>query len=149
MSDKYGLTAATSGRIVSAPDVEIPTSLPVETETTRCTVCGRVQFHGPWQFIDPWENHFDYCEDQRIVAQNLLLDGATITLSYYPGVSGRIDENGQIAEEPEPGSYVAMAHDNTGTLLAQGDGNDIPDALSRLKQPITIREDAPFSEPPF
>lgn len=90
---------------------------------------------------------------QRKPAAALLQEGHRIVLEYDPGQSGRIDEYGDVVDEPIEACFVATARDHDGSEVAVGTGDTIAEALLGLTEPYkpmstTDAEDG-SDEPPF
>ncbi|WP_103529058.1 hypothetical protein [Streptomyces sp. SM12] len=88
---------------------------------------------------------------ERIDVEDLVRGGGTVTLSFHPGVSGRVDEDGDVVTEPEDEAFVATAMTYDGTEVGSGGGPTIGEAMIRL----TRYESGPdpsagySDEPPF
>jgi antitoxin (DNA-binding transcriptional repressor) of toxin-antitoxin stability system len=86
----------------------------------------------------------------RLDVDKLLYDGATITLTYDPGVTGSCGPDGDVIEEPQPDFVQATAIDPSGREIGTGTGDTAAKALAMLHrrptEPVTY---TPPSERPF
>ncbi|HEY6793463.1 MAG TPA: type II toxin-antitoxin system Phd/YefM family antitoxin [Kineosporiaceae bacterium] len=89
---------------------------------------------------------------ERLAADAVLMDGATITLTYHPDQPGSINEDDDVVNEPEPGGFMALATDDAGNNIGVGYGATAVEALLGLYQPRQ-HGDLPAelydAEPPF
>ncbi|MEV3999111.1 hypothetical protein ACFYPK_27870 [Streptomyces halstedii] len=69
---------------------------------------------------------------ERIDVEELLRDGGTVTLSFYPGVDGRVGADGDVVTEPEHEAFVVTAVTYDGTEVGSGGGPTIAEAMIRL-----------------
>jgi antitoxin (DNA-binding transcriptional repressor) of toxin-antitoxin stability system len=89
---------------------------------------------------------------ERLDVDELLHRGATVTLTYDPGVPGRCGPDGSVVQEPEPDYVLATAADPSGGEIGTGTGATAAAALASLHRratepPIVY---APASDsPPF
>jgi hypothetical protein len=93
-------------------------------------------------------------DGERIDVRSLLEEGGKVTLEYYPGETGSVDEHGDVLYPPEPGGFVATACDWQGAEIGGGSGDTIAEALLHIhrKQPGDPWEadsGAYGDEPPF
>lgn len=68
----------------------------------------------------------------RLTIEELLEEGGTVELSHYPGGSGAVDEDGDVIYPPEDPAFVATAKDHAGTVIGDGVGDTVAEALLRL-----------------
>jgi antitoxin (DNA-binding transcriptional repressor) of toxin-antitoxin stability system len=92
---------------------------------------------------------------EPVSVEQLLYKGGTVTLTYYPGVDGATNEDGDVVVDPEPDGFEAVATDIDGNRIGTGCGNTVADAL-RITRREPWGEDSaepapyPYSdEPPF
>lgn len=89
----------------------------------------------------------------RLTIEELLEEGGTVELSHYPGFGGSMDEHGDVVQEPEEPVFVATAKDHAGTVIGEGSGDTIAEALLRLHRTGTPDFAVPASwysaEPPL
>lgn len=71
---------------------------------------------------------------ERLDADELLHEGATITLTYDPGVQGRCGPDGDVVQEPEPDFVLATAVDPSGGEIGTGTGDTAAEALALLRR---------------
>lgn len=69
---------------------------------------------------------------ERLDVDELLREGATITLTYDPGVEGRCGPDGDVVQEPEPDFVLATAVDPSGVEIGTGTGDTAALALALL-----------------
>lgn len=89
---------------------------------------------------------------ERLDVDELLREGATITLTYDPGVTGRCGPDGDVEQEPEPDFVLAIAVDPSGGEIGTGTGDTVSHALASLYRPPTERPVEYYSgsdDPPF
>ncbi|WP_161983025.1 hypothetical protein [Candidatus Frankia alpina] len=86
---------------------------------------------------------------ERLDVDELLREGATITLTYDPGVEGLCGPDGDIVEEPEPALVLATAVDPSGGEIGTGTGDTVAQALASLhrrptERPLEYARESPF-----
>lgn len=86
----------------------------------------------------------------RLDLDTTLRQGATVTVRYDPGTPGWVSEDGD-GDPPEPGAFLAIAHDTDGAQVGRGVGDTAIEALLGLYQP-RVSTELPadlYDEPPF
>lgn len=87
---------------------------------------------------------------QRIDVEELLRDGGTVTLNFFPGESGSMGEDGEVAVDPEDEAFIVTASDRTGASIGRGEGPTIAEAMIRLAGFESLVAEGVYSqEPPF
>jgi antitoxin (DNA-binding transcriptional repressor) of toxin-antitoxin stability system len=85
----------------------------------------------------------------RLDVDELLRAGASITLTYDPGVQGAQSEDGEVDTYPEPAYVMATAVDPAGGEIGSGVGDTAAQALALLHRPATEAPIEYAAEPPF
>ncbi|MFE7525225.1 hypothetical protein ACFU7Y_05840 [Kitasatospora sp. NPDC057542] len=87
--------------------------------------------------------------DERIDVTGFLQDGGTVRISFDPGQSGAVDEDGVVTQEPIEECFIVTAHDHDGAKIGSGTGHSVAKAMLRLHRPPAPDPSAYSTEPPF